>query len=671
MADGSITFDTSVDPSGVNKAGSLISKSFRSITARISTAFRGVGTTAKTQFQKIGQQAKTVFTGIGMTIRNIGAFSIGFLWGFASRLFAMLAKRLAQFMGDLIRSNEQAAASIGRIKGNLLTAFQPLWEAALPVILKILAALERATALAAQFSAAVFGKSTAAMAKNAKALHTQAKATKEVGDAAEDASKSLAGFDTINQLGSDEKKSSKTSADKDSGGIAADFSGAEDLSELDAKTAKIMTYGTLILGTALLLIGIARVNIPLMITGALMIKAGLQIGQNTGAFDGVPPWVHQIITWGMTILGTVLMVVGIATLNITMLLSGIALMAVGYAYGSATGAFDAVPQWVNDIITWGGLILGTVLVIVGIATVNIPLIIAGLALIGVAVAYGSKTGVFADTSDALKEFGANVSAWCSASWARITTWFRTNVKPIFTKEWWKNHFEQIRAGAHEKFEEIKTTVSTKAHEIKESALQKWNELKTGASNVWNNIKLGISTACTNAKDGMVNSFTSAKQKIGEVFDGIWAKIKAVINSILGGIERMVNGVINGINSMIRAINSLSFEIPDWVPKYGGARLGFDIQEIANVQLPRLASGTVVPANYGEFAAILGDNRREPEVVSPISAIKQAVREVLAELGGAGGIRNITLTIAERVISEAVIEYINGKREQLGVSVIKV
>ena len=49
-------------------------------------------------------------------------------------------------------------------------------------------------------------------------------------------------------------------------------------------------------------------------------------------------------------------------------------------------------------------------------------------------------------------------------------------------------------------------------------------------------------------------------------------------------------------------------------------------------------------------------------------MKQALKEVLAENGTS--INNITLTIANRAISEATIEYINGKSKSLGVNVIK-
>ena len=38
------------------------------------------------------------------------------------------------------------------------------------------------------------------------------------------------------------------------------------------------------------------------------------------------------------------------------------------------------------------------------------------------------------------------------------------------------------------------------------------------------------------------------------------------------------------------------------------------------QIPKLALGTVVPANFGSFLAELGDNKRELEIVSPVSKI---------------------------------------------------
>lgn len=52
----------------------------------------------------------------------------------------------------------------------------------------------------------------------------------------------------------------------------------------------------------------------------------------------------------------------------------------------------------------------------------------------------------------------------------------------------------------------------------------------------------------------------------------------------------------------------------------------------NVQVPGFAEGGVVPPNK-PFLAVLGDNKQEPEVVAPYSAIKQATGDAIAERGG--------------------------------------
>ena len=90
-----------------------------------------------------------------------------------------------------------------------------------------------------------------------------------------------------------------------------------------------------------------------------------------------------------------------------------------------------------------------------------------------------------------------------------------------------------------------------------------------------------------------------------------------------------------MNTVI-AINSISVSIPGWVPVIGGNSIGFNLKQVKTPRIPRLATGTVVPANYGEFLAILGDNKREAEVVSPVSKIEEAVENVLNRRGGASG-----------------------------------
>lgn len=153
--------------------------------------------------------------------------------------------------------------------------------------------------------------------------------------------------------------------------------------------------------------------------------------------------------------------------------------------------------------------------------------------------------------------------------------------------------------------------------------------------------------------------------IVKIFDGVGGAIKGIVNGILGFVESLANGVVNAINTVIRALNRLSFDIPSWVPLIGGNHFGFNIPELSRVSIPRLATGTVVPPN-NEFLAVLGDNKREPEVVSPISTIKQAVMEAIAEAGGTGSGKpvNITLQVSldRKVLGQTMVDW--GKLQQM-------
>jgi hypothetical protein len=140
-------------------------------------------------------------------------------------------------------------------------------------------------------------------------------------------------------------------------------------------------------------------------------------------------------------------------------------------------------------------------------------------------------------------------------------------------------------------------------------------------------------------------WSRAWEGIKTAFAGAWGAladiVKAPVNLIIGMINHLLDCIEYGINSTIWNLNNLSFDIPDWVPEIGGETFGFNLSMIDIPELPYLAKGTVVPANYGEFLAVLGDNKREAEVVSPLSTIKKAVAEAMAESGGAGP-KEITL-----------------------------
>ena len=153
-----------------------------------------------------------------------------------------------------------------------------------------------------------------------------------------------------------------------------------------------------------------------------------------------------------------------------------------------------------------------------------------------------------------------------------------------------------------------------------------------------------------------SAWEGVKKSFKETFESLPGIVKGVIEKVISSVETMINGVI-------RSINSLSFDIPDWVPKIGGQTFGFQLDE---VHLPRLASGTVVPPRAGEFAAILGDNPKETEVVSPLSTMKQALKEAILEVNGVGGGDiHLTVNLEGKAIYDTVVKRNRMEKNRTG------
>ena len=99
-----------------------------------------------------------------------------------------------------------------------------------------------------------------------------------------------------------------------------------------------------------------------------------------------------------------------------------------------------------------------------------------------------------------------------------------------------------------------------------------------------NIATSVITMFLGVLDGVITFITG-------VFSGNWAMawqgVVTVFSSIFGGIRGVCDGVLNGIrgaiNAVIDGINSISVDIPEWVPNVGGQHFG--------LSLPHLYTGT--------------------------------------------------------------------------------
>lgn len=172
----------------------------------------------------------------------------------------------------------------------------------------------------------------------------------------------------------------------------------------------------------------------------------------------------------------------------------------------------------------------------------------------------------------------------------------------------------------------------------------------------------ISGSAQTMADRISNALTAIKTVFSNVFEPLYNIIKKPLNNVLTGLESFINGFISALNGMLSGVDTVA----NAIGKLFGQE--WHAGQLDEVHIPKLATGAYVPANYGEFLAVLGDNKREPEVVSPISAMKQAMAEVLAEYSGMGngGDIHITLTMPDgRVLFEAVADENNKIKKRTG------
>lgn len=101
--------------------------------------------------------------------------------------------------------NAELSTALSRLKGVFLTAFQPIYDAALPALISLVNVITKAVAVLNEFTAVLFGTTAKKAQQNASALHQQTKEMNAAGSAAEEAAKSFAGFDEINQLDTSKK----------------------------------------------------------------------------------------------------------------------------------------------------------------------------------------------------------------------------------------------------------------------------------------------------------------------------------------------------------------------------------------------------------------------------------------------------------------------------------
>lgn len=592
---------------------------------------------------------------------------------YSALVFTVITQALAKlrnWMGKVIQTNAQASAAMSKLKGALLTMAQPLMDIVIPAFIVFVNILTRVVSAIAQVFAMLTGKSikaskAAAQATNdqTRALDKQGKALKGTGKAADKAAKSMAAFDTINQLSDSSSDGSSTAEGVADTGNAPSFD--FDTSMTDSQLKNILTLVESI-GSAFLAwkIGSALgLGLGQILGFALGIYSTIQFVKNV--FDA---WTNGVNT--ENIVGMLASATGVAVglgLALGPVAAGISLIVTGITM-LVTGLHDAAENgWnlQNLFLSIAGILATGI----GIAILTgswIPLLIAGIAalLLYFTVSMGHGEELIAGLKTILQGF---IDFFVG----------------IFTGD-----MEKAMGGIGKIFDGLKVVVFAVIDGIKDSFLSflDWIDEKTGGRlhGIIEFIKGLVSGAVDTIKstiggliDAMKLIFTGLVEFVSGVFTGDWDKawegvkdiFKGVWNGIVSLLEGAVNIIIKGINWLIEQMNKIQFEVPDWVPGIGGKTLGVNIPPVNPIEIPRLATGAVIPPNR-EFMAILGDQKSGTNIEAPLETIVQAVMLALQKSGGSGGRDQII----ENVVNlDGEVIYRNQKRvaKRHGISLVEV
>lgn len=284
---------------------------------------------------------------------------------------------------------------------------------------------------------------------------------------------------------------------------------------------------------------------------------------------------------------------------------------------------------------------------------------------------------------------------------RIKNLWEGLLKPVWqnfmdTLDWlWEQHIKPVWDKILE-FVAVLIENATKIYNQVISPIVKWLQetlypiIVTVINTIWNVVSevigfivdiIGtIIDACKGVADFLTGVFTHDWQ---QAFDGLQeisdsfvnagiALFEGAVNIIVDLINGLLEYVVVGINTVIKALNSISFDVPDWVPFVGGKHFGINLSpltapKLPKLSIPRLATGAVIPPNR-EFLAVLGDQSQGTNIEAPLETIKQAFREALAESGGSGRQMNVVLQVGRRELARTVVELSREEQQRVGMRI---
>lgn len=535
---------------------------------------------------------------------------------------------LRTYLNDVLMSTPEFAEAFAQLKGALLTLAQPLLSVLIPALTRLVQVLTQIVQAIGTVVAQLFGSSYAASQAAAKALYDQAAAYKATGSAAKKAAGQLASFDEINTL-----QTKDTSGGSSAAGQATFNLPEMDTTQLQRVLVIVEAVGAALaawkIGTALggdlkTILGVA-----IMILSTIeLIKTYTKAWTEGLDFDNA---IKLFVELGGVVLGAAL-AFGSLGAGIALVVGGLALAVLGFHDMIENGM-----NLTNVITTIAGLLAAGIGI--GILTGSwIPALLAGIAGIALALVF-----VFGEGER-----------------------FVDGMKKIFSGLW--QFFKGIFAG----------DVDAAMKGLRDA----WDGVKLAAEAVKLAVQKAWMTLLSWLKNNASPEIYDFVKRVGKFFVQLWFDAKSVISSLKTLFEGFLNddatkvgtgivmlgynilkALIDILNFLIDDINSIRWDVPDWIPWIGGQTLSPNIGRVKYPAVPQLATGAVIPPNR-EFLAVLGDQKSGTNIEAPLETIVAAFRQAMRE--GSGGSRTVVLQVGEREFGRVVLDAYNQESGRVGV-----
>lgn len=247
------------------------------------------------------------------------------------------------------------------------------------------------------------------------------------------------------------------------------------------------------------------------------------------------------------------------------------------------------------------------------------------AMAGLGIAIGIESGAWSDLIGGIK-------TWWSGT---VVTWFNTHVKPVFTKAYWQ-----------EKWNNIKAPIATKLEEAKTAITNKWNEVKTWFNtNVapkftkaywiekFDAIKQSASTKLTETKTTISNKYDEVKtwfnKNVAPKFTkAYWSEkfdsIKQSASTKLSEAKTAITGKWDEVRDWFSKNVAPKFTKAYWVEKWNNIKEAA-ITKLKEVKTNILTIWNEIKIAFGNIGTTIAN--------SISGAVKSAINKVLKDAIG--------------------------------------